>query len=108
MDDNKEKLLDIAKSIMKLSRNTLLVNLRFLDLALGQFRVGAGRAQGLADVGALGCGECTDLVGGGGRAARESAASGQSREDGVLVDGRHLNNRCDASRNECCAACGGS
>ena len=39
MDDNKEKLLDIAKSIMNLSRNTLLVNLRFLDLALGQFRL---------------------------------------------------------------------
>lgn len=47
MDDNKEKLLDIAKSIMNLSRNTLLVNLRFLDLALGQFRLIPAACGGL-------------------------------------------------------------
>lgn len=39
MAENKEKLLELAKSIMNLSRNTLLVNMRFLDLALAQFRL---------------------------------------------------------------------
>ena len=37
-------------------------------LACGQFGVGVGRAQGLADVGALGRGEGSDLVGRGGGA----------------------------------------
>ena len=38
-------------------------------LALGQFGVGAGRAQSLADVGALGCGERCNFVRRGGCAA---------------------------------------
>ena len=38
-------------------------------LALGQFGVGAGGTQSLADVGALGCGERRDFVRRGGRAA---------------------------------------
>lgn len=38
MDNNEEKILSLASDVMKLSRSTLLVNMRFLDLALGQFR----------------------------------------------------------------------
>ena len=77
-------------------------------LALGQFGVGAGRSQGLADIGALGCGERRDFVRRGGRTSRECAPAGQCSEDGVLVDGGNLDDRCDARRNERCAACGGS
>lgn len=37
MDDKFEKLNKIARDVLVLSRNTLLVNLRFLDMALSQF-----------------------------------------------------------------------
>lgn len=36
MEDKREKLNELALEIMKLSRNTLLVNLRFLDMALSR------------------------------------------------------------------------
>ena len=37
MPDQKEQLNNLALDVLKLSRNTLLVNLRFLDMALSQF-----------------------------------------------------------------------
>jgi len=37
LPDQKEQLNNLALDVLKLSRNTLLVNLRFLDLALSQF-----------------------------------------------------------------------
>lgn len=37
MPDQKEQLNNLALEVLKLSRNTLLVNLRFLDMALSQF-----------------------------------------------------------------------
>ena len=37
MPDRKEQLNNLALDVLKLSRNTLLVNLRFLDMALNQF-----------------------------------------------------------------------
>ncbi len=37
MNDNHEQLNSLALDVLKLSRNTLLVNLRFLDMALSQF-----------------------------------------------------------------------
>ena len=36
---NRKKLENLAKEVMLLSRNTLLVNLRFLDAALSQFEL---------------------------------------------------------------------
>ena len=39
MNEKNEKLHKLAKDIMILSRNTLLVNLRFLDTALSQFKL---------------------------------------------------------------------
>lgn len=39
MSDHQEKLFQLAKDVMLLSRNTLLVNLRFLDMALSQFEL---------------------------------------------------------------------
>ena len=37
LPDQKEQLNNLALDVLKLSRNTLLVNLRFLDMALSQF-----------------------------------------------------------------------
>ena len=37
MTEKQEKLNKLAQDVLKLSRNTLLVNLRFLDVALSQF-----------------------------------------------------------------------
>ena len=37
--ENQQKLEKLAKDILILSRNTLLVNLRFLDVALSQFEL---------------------------------------------------------------------
>lgn len=37
IEDRKEKLNKLAQDVLRLSRNTLLVNLRFLDAALSQF-----------------------------------------------------------------------
>ena len=37
MDSKKDKLNKLAREVLILSRNTLLVNLRFLDMALSQF-----------------------------------------------------------------------
>ena len=37
MLEREEKLNSLALDVLKLSRNTLLVNLRFLDMALNQF-----------------------------------------------------------------------
>ena len=37
MTEKQEKLNQLAKDVLHLSRNTLLVNLRFLDMALSQF-----------------------------------------------------------------------
>ncbi|MBE6957975.1 MAG: metallopeptidase [Ruminococcaceae bacterium] len=37
MDDKQKQLSELALDVLKLSRNTLLVNLRFLDMALSQF-----------------------------------------------------------------------
>ena len=37
MTEKEEKLNKLAKDVLILSRNTLLVNLRFLDAALSQF-----------------------------------------------------------------------
>ena len=37
MDEQHEQLNNLAMDVLKLSRNTLLVNLRFLDMALSQF-----------------------------------------------------------------------
>ena len=39
MDEKAEKLNKLAKEMLILSRNTLLVNLRFLDAALSQFEL---------------------------------------------------------------------
>lgn len=39
MDERFEKLDKLARDVLKLSRNTLLVNLRFLDAALSQFEL---------------------------------------------------------------------
>ena len=36
-DEKMNKMENLAKEVLKLSRNTLLVNLRFLDRALSQF-----------------------------------------------------------------------
>ena len=37
MQEKKEKMNQLARDVLILSRNTLLVNLRFLDMALSQF-----------------------------------------------------------------------
>ena len=37
MEERKEKLEKLSRDVLMLSRNTLLVNLRFLDTALSQF-----------------------------------------------------------------------
>lgn len=37
MDEQREQLNQLALDVLKLSRNTLLVNLRFLNMALSQF-----------------------------------------------------------------------
>ena len=37
MDNQAEQLQRLARDVLVLSRNTLLVNLRFLDMALSQF-----------------------------------------------------------------------
>ena len=37
--EKKERLSNLAKDVLKLDRNTLLVNLRFMDTALSQFRL---------------------------------------------------------------------
>ena len=37
MDEHDRQLNNLALDVLKLSRNTLLVNLRFLDMALSQF-----------------------------------------------------------------------
>lgn len=37
MTEKQEKIIKLAKDVLNLSRNTLLVNLRFLDVALSQF-----------------------------------------------------------------------
>ena len=39
MTEKQEKLNQLAKDVLTLSRNTLLVNLRFLDAALSQFEL---------------------------------------------------------------------
>ena len=39
MSDKQEKLHQLARDVLNLSRNTLLVNLRFLDSALSQFEL---------------------------------------------------------------------
>ena len=39
MTEKQEKLNKLAKDVLILSRNTLLVNLRFLDAALSQFEL---------------------------------------------------------------------
>ena len=39
MNEQREKLSRIAKDVLNLDRNTLLVNLRFLDMALSQFEL---------------------------------------------------------------------
>ena len=38
MDEREEKRLQLAREVLKLSRNTLLVHLRFLDMALSRLR----------------------------------------------------------------------
>ena len=37
MDEQTKKLDELARNILTMSRNTLLVNLRFLDMALSMF-----------------------------------------------------------------------
>ena len=39
MKENREKIESLARDVLKLSRNTLMVNLRFLDVALNQFEL---------------------------------------------------------------------
>ena len=39
MTEHEEKVIQLAKDVLLLSRNTLLVNLRFLDMALSQFEL---------------------------------------------------------------------
>ena len=39
MTEKQEKLNKLARDVLILSRNTLLVNLRFLDAALSQFEL---------------------------------------------------------------------
>lgn len=39
MSETTEKLNNLARDVLLLSRNTLLVNLRFLDMALSQFEI---------------------------------------------------------------------
>lgn len=48
MDERQKKLDKLARDVLLLSRNTLLVNLRFLDMALSRLELVAGAQGGAA------------------------------------------------------------